>query len=490
MVNRVLQSGPTRSELVRQLLAEGRRRFQQNPQSVAEAGLRTGAGLIDVMMQKKLMDEELERRTAQRRADMAALQTYATGFDPNALASPQTSELTKISTPPGVDDQGQRIDRRRLAPDGSVVDAPPAWGAGGDQVDIYDLGQPQPVRYGDPMSQEALSAAFMQNPDMSPETATSLLNAGLDAQYRSRMMGSTPANVRSFEHFMGILNDPNATEEQRQAAEIALDLAPGAGRYQVKMIGDVPHMFNPTTGRMEPVQVDGQDVTAESVAESAGTVAEGQASGAERGKGTTGRLNERVTLGLDAARGLPVLRRAVSLLESVETGGLARAQLAALQYFGIEGADEGELSANLGRAVLSQLKQTFGNQFTEKEGERLEGYSAGFGRSAAANRRILRQTLALVNGAIERGLGAAHTLGDEASIQELMDFQDGKYDLTDEALARVFNPQPTGDFDVSTLTVDAVSEMDQEERSRVINSLTDEQISALSDEIVELLSRR
>ena len=82
------------------------------------------------------------------------------------------------------------------------------------------------------------------------------------------------------------------------------------------------------------------------------------------------------------------MRRGLELLATVNTGGIDNARLQIKKFFGVEGADEGELSANLGRAVLSQLRQTFGAAFTEREGARLDNLSARFGASTASNTRL------------------------------------------------------------------------------------------------------
>ena len=157
-------------------------------------------------------------------------------------------------------------------------------------------------------------------------------------------------------------------------------------------------------------------------------------------KGKAGRVQASIGEGVDAVKGIPILRRSLQLLERIETGGIDSARLRAKQLFGVEGADEGELSANLGRAVLSQLKATFGSQFTEREGARLERMSAGFGKSPATNKRILRQSLKIAQSAAERGLDAAAKAGDNIAADEIRDFLDGRFDLTDEGLASVFTP--------------------------------------------------
>lgn len=166
-----------------------------------------------------------------------------------------------------------------------------------------------------------------------------------------------------------------------------------------------------------------------------------QALGTVEGRETEARVQKQIQSGIDAAQGVPILRRSLQLLERIETGGIDAARLRAKQLFGVEGADEGELSANLGRAVLSQLKATFGSQFTEREGARLERMSAGFGKSPPTNKRILRQSLKIATDAMKRGLAAAQKRDDESAAAEILDFLEGKFDLTDEALVEIFVPR-------------------------------------------------
>lgn len=161
----------------------------------------------------------------------------------------------------------------------------------------------------------------------------------------------------------------------------------------------------------------------------------------EKTKKEQNRLSDAITLGLDAVDGIPILRRSLSLLENIETGGIDAARNRAKQLFGIESANEAELSANLGRAVLSQLRKTFGAAFTAQEGEKLERYSASFGTSVEGNKRILRQTLKLAEDAAKRALRASSSLDDEFSYDTLNEYLRGDYDLTDEALMNVFTPR-------------------------------------------------
>jgi hypothetical protein len=135
-----------------------------------------------------------------------------------------------------------------------------------------------------------------------------------------------------------------------------------------------------------------------------------------------------ITQGLAAAQSVPTLRRSLELLDSVKTGGLAAAQLKAKQVFGIEGADEAELSTNLGRNVLGQLKETFGSAFTEGEGDRLIKLEAGLGKSAAGNKRIVTQLLKMAELKVRQGKARANSIGDDATISEMDEYLNFKLD--------------------------------------------------------------
>ncbi len=123
--------------------------------------------------------------------------------------------------------------------------------------------------------------------------------------------------------------------------------------------------------------------------------------------------------GLDAADSLPTVLRGIELLDSIDTGGFNNAALRAKQFFGIESADEAELSSSLGKAILSQLRSTFGAQFTEREGERLERIESNFGKSTAGNKRLLQQTEQILRRAIKRAQRAAERAGDDIAAEEL-----------------------------------------------------------------------
>jgi hypothetical protein len=124
--------------------------------------------------------------------------------------------------------------------------------------------------------------------------------------------------------------------------------------------------------------------------------------------------------GYRAADALPVVNRGLELMDSgVRTGGLEAWKLAVTNAFGVTGADEAELSANLGKAVLSQLRSTFGAQFTQQEGERLASIEAGFGKSTEGNRRLLQQAKALTERVALRGINAAESTNSRFDAEQI-----------------------------------------------------------------------
>jgi hypothetical protein len=163
------------------------------------------------------------------------------------------------------------------------------------------------------------------------------------------------------------------------------------------------------------------------------------------GKGNAERIESSINEGIDASQGAAILHRSLDLLNEVETGGFDNVALKAKKLFGVESADEAELSANLGKAVLSQLRTVFGAAFTEREGARLEGIEASFGKSTAGNKRLLEQTLRLVKRTANRGIKAAIEAEDyraAADIQELLDF---RLDDDQEEASTQEGDIPTGD---------------------------------------------
>jgi hypothetical protein len=147
----------------------------------------------------------------------------------------------------------------------------------------------------------------------------------------------------------------------------------------------------------------------------AGQVAVSQA----QGKGQTERAQGIINAGVDAIAQFPIITRSLDLLDEVKTGGFAGAATRARAFFGVEGADEGELSYNLSMNVLQQLKPIFGAAFTAGEGQRLERIEASLGRSPETNKRLLKQALDIARTSADKALDRASEADDQATIREL-----------------------------------------------------------------------
>jgi hypothetical protein len=141
--------------------------------------------------------------------------------------------------------------------------------------------------------------------------------------------------------------------------------------------------------------------------------AEGSAAGA------TERAQAIINTGVESASTIPVISRSLELLNEISTGGFESVSIKARSLFGIESADEGELTYNLARNVLQQLRPTFGSAFTEREGRTLTQIEAGLGRNTETNKRILQQVLRIAEGAVEKAYDRAVEAGDEPTAKEL-----------------------------------------------------------------------
>jgi hypothetical protein len=266
-----------------------------------------------------------------------------------------------------------------------------------------------------------------------------------------------PSNLRYFQEMTRGL--PQEDVEKARRVELGLDgRATSAGMSMQKVTGpdgrEYAVVFDPRTGQPRPVSMEelfggggappqgstpgaqAQPVAPQtpfaglSPAEKAAQEAQAKADvelrtapqiARETTQAKTGADRQAVFIdeGMSAADSLPVINRAIELLDSVPTGGLNAAKLAATNFFGVTGADEGELSNNMGKAVLSQLRATFGAAFTEREGARLSEIEAGFGKSPATNKRLMGQVKNIVERAARRGIEAARASGDEFSAREI-----------------------------------------------------------------------
>ena len=73
----------------------------------------------------------------------------------------------------------------------------------------------------------------------------------------------------------------------------------------------------------------------------------------------------------------------------------------------------------MGKAVLSQLRSTFGAAFTEREGARLAEIEAGFSSSADTNRRLLKNALTIAKRSAKRAIRRAELRGDYETANEI-----------------------------------------------------------------------
>ncbi len=139
-----------------------------------------------------------------------------------------------------------------------------------------------------------------------------------------------------------------------------------------------------------------------------------------------------INSGVEAADGVASIKKSLVLLRDIKTGGFDNFKLRASQFFGVEGADAAELSANLGKNVLGQLKNIFGSAFTEKEGARLERIEAGFGKSTAGNIRLLENALKIADRSARRGIAAAEDQGADFTAGEIRDALKFDFSLPDQ----------------------------------------------------------
>lgn len=141
--------------------------------------------------------------------------------------------------------------------------------------------------------------------------------------------------------------------------------------------------------------------------------------GKEEVKAGVDRVSQAIDAGMSAIKTLPSVVDAMELLDKVSTGGYVSMKQYVTDFLGVTPANEAEFAYLTGRAVLSQLKEIFGNQFTDEEGKRLERLEAGIGRSTEANRVILSRVKQMTIGAAKRGYRAAIQQGDTFTANEI-----------------------------------------------------------------------
>ena len=186
------------------------------------------------------------------------------------------------------------------------------------------------------------------------------------------------------------------------------------------------------TGDVEKIEKAVKAVEAfETIMSKDPAVLEAQASARLSGQNRVERLNASIESGTSAAKAIPGVLRSIDLLKglnlvdgAVPTGGINKVKQYLKQKFGVQSAPEGELSNLLGKAVLSQLRETFGSAFTKDEGERLIDLEGNYGKSPEANLSILTNVLTMLERRYEVGVMAAETSGDTDAIYGMRKFRE------------------------------------------------------------------
>lgn len=214
MANQFLNSGASRSELLAALMDKQNRRYsqQQDPSSIGEALTRTGTRLVDAFSQKKLVDDELERRKIGDAATREAYNIIGGGsFNDPSL----TGNLT--TTP------------------GEIVD-------GVQMGDVTERTLAPEQQY-EPFSNQAYNAALNVN-NLTSDVANTLMGQQIksqeklnSAQFAPKPIGSTRSVMRpKLDTNGGIINDNNGNPIM-EATDVIQIFDPRTNTVEEKIIG-------------------------------------------------------------------------------------------------------------------------------------------------------------------------------------------------------------------------------------------------------------
>lgn len=255
--------------------------------------------------------------------------------------------------------------------------------------------------------------------------------AGRDMTHSKKMLensGGDPEQLKKMSEMSWAASDPSTYKSYRttQPKEEKALQSPAAVReteWFMQQTPEVQEKHLEVKRKTNPTMAEALDKK-----QKESDIKVGEAGRVASEKGKAGRAQGFIDSGIEAADSLANISRASQLLNDVKTGGIDSAMLKAKRMFGIESANEAELSAGLGKAILSQLKPIFGAAFTAAEGERLEAIEANFGKSTEGNKRLLEQVKKITDRAARRGLKAAEKSGDEftaSEIRQAMEFDLG-----------------------------------------------------------------
>jgi len=220
----------------------------------------------------------------------------------------------------------------------------------------------------------------------------------------------------AFDKVYGIDKKTGTSKMQKTASYVVRDKNTGVEAIATGI-------FDPNTGKIETKlgSLDGYELVSK-LGETGKELSEREIEQKRQETALAGqekRATELIDRGVLAAESTATIRRAIGLLDDVKTGGVNNAIYQAKRIFGVESANEAELSNSLGKAVLSQLRETFGAQFTEQEGKRLERIEASFGKSTEGNKRLLVQVLRIAERTAKRARAAALKRKDMDTVKDI-----------------------------------------------------------------------
>jgi len=144
-------------------------------------------------------------------------------------------------------------------------------------------------------------------------------------------------------------------------------------------------------------------------------------------------FNKAVSDAEDALGGLAEAYRIRELLELVDTGAWEAGKLQAKLLFGSEGVDWDsvnnavELRNRMGASVISRLKESFGASFTEREGAKLEQFSASFSNTTESNIRLIDGIISSAESRVGRAVGLAADYGSMTIANDLRERRAFRY---------------------------------------------------------------
>ena len=259
------------------------------------------------------------------------------------------------------------------------------------------------------------------------------------------------AGMQDFNFYQSIIDDPNSTEQAKQAARIKQGTEASAGRLQIKEVSPgVFQSFDSNNNVMsDPFrQIDGQQVPLsreEQLDLRLGEDVEGITTrgGAETGVEVTrsqlladvenaknrgdlisdkqvNRLDGIIEVGLSAANSLPDINRGMELLKTIKTGGATALSKTVTDFFGTTSGDIGELNNLLAQNVLAGLS-AFTGAISEGERDFIAKMEANLTGGTEFNIAQLNRMKNIYNREVNKGLKAATILDDQFSIDVFND---------------------------------------------------------------------